>query len=633
MARRMAKSVPLTQNLWEALTTLSGPTQKLPLLAWIWIDAVCIDQLSDAEKSSQILLMNDIYGRADNVNVWLSRDTTDVESFLWMHDTVYPALNAAVVRLGFGQSTDEQYAWMNRASPLDPLFWSKETSINISGYEWSQKWKAYRAFYGRRNWFKRSWVVQEVMLAKAFTVTCGEFTLDWPQMMHFYSDIYNAGWYHTLHQDLDPDGQQSALSTIIDFSSVNAIFRYETLEGSTYMRNIAQFHGAHSDIQWWTLLLEPFIRSARNRRCTFPEDKVNSLLGLLQRFLPAESSRLLDSKPEIGAVEAYTWIASLALQNAFTLFFLNCKEDKSALSIQGLPSWVPDFCAEFWPTPINHVVEIDATFTKRAEHSLPLAIGNTLHVQGALIGTILSYAVVEGTEGDRYFAPCLEFILDLADVYEFTGQDRMEVLWRTLIGDSCGVTVEVHPAPSEMGACFKHFVLMELSGRLKGYHDVDDIAEDFVNVFPTVISNAEDAHIVDMIDQLRTTPVSQDLTPSSWEIQDLLAEASPDRNTYAKMSAEVVRQANLYRVEFQEKYMNRRLFSTEEGHLGLGPLSLDAGDEIFLLEGGRTPYVLRKRYDGSGKWEFLGDCYIHGVMHGEMMTEEFKRRFETVRII
>jgi hypothetical protein len=100
------------------------------------------------------------------------------------------------------------------------------------------------------------------------------------------------------------------------------------------------------------------------------------------------------------------------------------------------------------------------------------------------------------------------------------------------------------------------------------------------------------------------------------------------------MPSEVVRLANLYRVEFQEKYMNRSLFSTSEGHLCLGPPSVQPGDKVFLLEGGRTPYILRKGDGGAEPtYEFLGDCYVHGIMHGEMWTEEFKSNLESIRIV
>ncbi len=51
--------------------------------------------------------------------------------------------------------------------------------------------------------------------------------------------------------------------------------------------------------------------------------------------------------------------------------------------------------------------------------------------------------------------------------------------------------------------------------------------------------------------------------------------------------------------------------------LGIVNKSVKPGnDEVWLLEGGRTPFLLR-RIHGSHEYKFLGEAYIHGIMHGE----------------
>lgn len=54
---------------------------------FIWIDAICIDQGSSAEKAVQVPLMTEIYGRAHLVNVWLglpAEGTGLVFSYVWL---------------------------------------------------------------------------------------------------------------------------------------------------------------------------------------------------------------------------------------------------------------------------------------------------------------------------------------------------------------------------------------------------------------------------------------------------------------------------------------------------------------------------------------------------------------------
>lgn len=61
--------------------------------------------------------------------------------------------------------------------------------------------------------------------------------------------------------------------------------------------------------------------------------------------------------------------------------------------------------------------------------------------------------------------------------------------------------------------------------------------------------------------------------------------------------------------------VNRRALVTLKGYVGLVPKIAEVGDYIVLAKGGRMPLVLRPK----GKdWEFIGDCYIHGIMNGEL---------------
>lgn len=63
-----------TSNLVEALKVLSGkPGMRSPL----WIDAICINQASIAEKNSQVPLMSLIYGLAEMVTAWLGPEADD----------------------------------------------------------------------------------------------------------------------------------------------------------------------------------------------------------------------------------------------------------------------------------------------------------------------------------------------------------------------------------------------------------------------------------------------------------------------------------------------------------------------------------------------------------------------------
>lgn len=63
----------------------------------------------------------------------------------------------------------------------------------------------------------------------------------------------------------------------------------------------------------------------------------------------------------------------------------------------------------------------------------------------------------------------------------------------------------------------------------------------------------------------------------------------------------------------------RSFFVTPNGFIGLAPEDTMAGDEILLLFGGRTPYIGRKL--PSGRYRFLGACYLLGVLSGEALDD------------
>ncbi len=61
------------------------------------------------------------------------------------------------------------------------------------------------------------------------------------------------------------------------------------------------------------------------------------------------------------------------------------------------------------------------------------------------------------------------------------------------------------------------------------------------------------------------------------------------------------------------------LFSTKEERLGSASRTLNVGDEIALIQGVKSPMVLRPVETPSGKrYQVVGPAYVHGVMNGEL---------------
>ena len=59
-------------------------------------------------------------------------------------------------------------------------------------------------------------------------------------------------------------------------------------------------------------------------------------------------------------------------------------------------------------------------------------------------------------------------------------------------------------------------------------------------------------------------------------------------------------------------------------------MHLQEDDIVCIFYNARQPFVLRKLEDNSFK--LIGECYVHGIMHGEALKEGEKRsRTFTIR--
>lgn len=68
----------------------------------------------------------------------------------------------------------------------------------------------------------------------------------------------------------------------------------------------------------------------------------------------------------------------------------------------------------------------------------------------------------------------------------------------------------------------------------------------------------------------------------------------------------------------------RRFALTKLGYMCLIPPGGEFGDHVFIFRGARSPYLMRPNSsleDGaiSGLYKLVGNCYVRGWMHGEML--------------
>ena len=78
--------------------------------------------------------------------------------------------------------------------------------------------------------------------------------------------------------------------------------------------------------------------------------------------------------------------------------------------------------------------------------------------------------------------------------------------------------------------------------------------------------------------------------------------------------------------------LNKKAFIvTERGFLGMAPKMAREGDAVCILQGGHVPFVARPK--GEGYWEFVGKCYVHGIMNGKVVKEAKRKDVQMFQLI
>ena len=105
-------------------------------------------------------------------------------------------------------------------------------------------------------------------------------------------------------------------------------------------------------------------------------------------------------------------------------------------------------------------------------------------------------------------------------------------------------------------------------------------------------------------------------------------------------STDCERKAAQYRQGMFLACLNRRMFATSNGSVGLGPPTTRVGDSIAVLYGYscRVPYILRPVAVHEAKdnptirdYQVVGHCYVYGIMNGEAVERNRLEQNEDVQ--
>jgi hypothetical protein len=180
------QSVQVTTNLEAALRRLRHGAETM----MIWVDALCVDQKNDSEKSLQVAMMNQIYARCDHCVVWLGDrliPLIDEEKGhpVTIHELPLMPWNSKQLML-VGETNFDELVWgLGELHAAFMIIYLLSKNKHLHEYPWYQPSLEMDASIEALQrmtsawWWTRAWTVQETVLPGNVIVVWGPYQARW----------------------------------------------------------------------------------------------------------------------------------------------------------------------------------------------------------------------------------------------------------------------------------------------------------------------------------------------------------------------------------------------------------------------------------------------------------------------
>ncbi|KAF5626999.1 heterokaryon incompatibility (het-6OR allele) [Fusarium sp. NRRL 52700] len=596
----------VTESLFCALQHLRNDHLERTL----WIDAICINQKDLEERRFQVKLMKDIYTRSQRVVIWLGPDPVS-DGVDHLFEMVQKISNLPDPRLStrertfFEMNVFDADRWHQHEDPISPKV---PDQIN-NDFVIPQKATKGAIAVLTRQWWTRTWTVQEMVLAPSAIIMCGHLAAPASDirrtcdcvLMHAVSDAFDTG---------DDD----------DLLSFGDLF--DDPNGTLYMATMRLRRSVSEKMELGKLL-----RFLRWLGAKDPRDKIYGSLGI------AASTYGIEPDYTISTVECYTRATFSIISGSQSLDIFSALRKPSCIetTLEDLPSWVPDWSYDFssvpdkekGPSGINNpiirenvrtpiMLEMAGAFPewKASGSNMPFKARLSSDCKTLILkGIILEELNRVGNKLEYPWAgPELQSENVIKDsIYDFRRNWRiynsigaaMDTIkgWQDLaFGNENLQTVSDE---TQMDA----FLTTLLSNRIRLSADRRKVLDYLQKSIETSFRMSRSGAIMN---QLHLPHVAPKLYHKLLGFGKICSIDDDEVLSFGKSFTDV------------QLAFDQRMATTCSGYLSLVPWSARAGDRIALLRGGRTPYVLRK---AGEKWKILGDCYVHGIMSGEAWSD------------
>lgn len=593
------EDVPIGVNLHEALKALRLPDK----VRFLWVDKLCINQDDVTERTQQVRVMGRIYSTAKRVLIWIGRNEDGTQGSLRAVSTMIQQLR-------------------KHLADAHRLDWQPVVQVL------------------RREWFQRMWMVQELAQAHEAIVVFGDETENWDDIFQPLASAILSFDYHAL-----PDKTLESISNLLILDGIRARFK-------------EKLHNRYT--------LAELISLTRHFKATDPRDKIFALVGLAGDVRSSDWEVSADYSTSVADVFKRFACWQISRQKSLDAFSFSTHASTHDLpspslpsiwswfsmqypTSKPLPSWAPDLTkpdssavlpklSALHPMVVRIVWDNATDFT-RAVRSLwertqafhadfapilgfstrskchPPAAAfsdgtNVIHLRGLAVGeiTLLSMTPSEAqaqlaerekrrsheSESDvSWLVSRLKWLFQFREKNERTEEPVSPVSWMCDSREwlsQCHHMALQHAQGEEGASRFDAFWRTMLC----------DMTPDF-KIAPQAFSQSF-SETINLISKLThsTSSAELDITATYNALKTACAPIAPSLRHWSQ----------------------GRRFAIARDHLASVPDAARVGDLICIFVGGRVPVIVRPRADGY--FELIGECFVHGIMHGRIDGSDIK---------
>ncbi|PTB62714.1 hypothetical protein BBK36DRAFT_1097415, partial [Trichoderma citrinoviride] len=556
--RPSSSVIGITENLYAALCSLRKPDETLVL----WVDAVCIDQQNITERNNQVAHFPKTYAGAENVLVWLGPDNTLSHGRLCLN--FFTDLAALIHDDPKSESDNDHQSWRK-------MFKINQAVSSFLGSDGSRPRPI--ASLLERSWFKRRWIIQEVVLAKNVWVHYGKTSIHW--------DVFELALAELFENDKGgfSDKQRTILGTMSRIRNVEA-----RVKRQAPLDTLVEFDSFE---------------------CSNPRDRLYALYGVMQHWFPDSAGmQLLVDNINYG----------LPLRDVFTDFailMMGMKDDfsrdtnynstthvlqlasamrperrKVAVS-RDIPSWAPDWTGTMRNKPLYHSPK-----NKDASSGIPKCSFKTMTLEDNKRALV--------TVGLLHDAITAVIPLDI----------------QALLG-------AVHQA--------KYALNSFLCSIATSFDETDFFSSNPADIYAPTGQHIISAIAVTLVANWEHTPPNTYFAQDARFPHQFLEQLRSSRHHLPEILHKWPAYVELITITMR----GRSLMLTESGYIGICDANVRTGDFVGIMSDTRVPFILRRTNHASasvtkktcplpignvpqdGHFEILGDAYVHALMNGE----------------